>query len=132
MPKAVSRKQWRLMQAILHGKAKSNSGPRGRPPASVAAKYTDPGKDAPEQHGDDRGGSWTKEHHEKHASKHHKKSKKELSKAFEDFYSGQAVATIVMDNNSRVLLGRHQNGGLAFPGGHVEGSDGSYELALVS
>jgi len=130
MPQAVSRKQYRMMQAILHGKGGDKGGSRGRPPASVAAKYTDPGKDAPEQHGEDRGGSWTHEHHKKHAEKHGK-SKKELSKAFQDYYNGQAVGTLVMDNNNRVLLGRHQHGGLAFAGGHVDASDMSYELAAL-
>ena len=56
MPVAVSRKQYRMMMAISHG-AHIDGGSRGRPPASVAAKYTSPGKDAPEQHGEDRGGS---------------------------------------------------------------------------
>ncbi|CAN5950524.1 unnamed protein product [Sphagnum jensenii] len=40
MPAAVSRKQYRMMMAIVHGQVKD--GPRGRPPKSVAAKYTDP------------------------------------------------------------------------------------------
>lgn len=48
-----------MMQAILHGKEVKDGG-RGRPPASVAAKYSSPGKSAPEQSGEDRGGDWNK------------------------------------------------------------------------
>lgn len=115
-----------MMMAIAHG-AKVKDGPRGRPPASVAAKYTDPGKDAPEQSGEDRGGSWTDKHHEKHS----KKSKKHLKKAFEEYYKGQAVATIIMDASNRVLLGKHVHGGLAFPGGHVDQGDLSFGEAAL-
>lgn len=142
MPVAVSRKQYRMMMAISHG-AHIDGGSRGRPPASIAAKYTSPGKNAPEQHGEDRGGSWTDAHHAKHKAKHesdsksdHKskskdKHKKHLKKAYEDYYKGQAVATIIMDDNSRVLLGSHVHGGLAFPGGHVELGDLSFGEAAL-
>ena len=56
MPQATSRRQYRMMMAILHGEAKD--GPRGRPPKSVAAKYTSPGKEAPDSKHEDRGGTW--------------------------------------------------------------------------
>ena len=79
MPQAASRKQYRMMMAILHGKVKD--GPRGRPPASIAAKYSDPGKDAPESKDNDRGGSWTEHHHKAHKEREHKKSKKGSKKA---------------------------------------------------
>ena len=107
-----------MMQAIIHGKVKD--GPRGRPPKEIAEKYTSPGKDAPDQSGEDRGGSWTEEHHAKHKEKH----KKHLKKAFEEFYKGRgkAAATIVMDSNNRLLLGTH-DGDIAFPGGHVDPED---------
>ena len=118
MPVAASRKQYRMMMAILHGKGSDNH-PRGRPPASVAAKYTDPGKDAPESKDNDRGGSWTEKHHKQHAEK---QNKKKLKKSFEEFYKGrnQFAATLIMDNQGKILLGTHYKGGLAFPGGHVE------------
>lgn len=123
-----------MMMAIAHGKHVQD-GPRGRPPASVAAKYTSPGKSAPEQSGEDRGGSWTGAHHEKHAEKEKDKSKhkdkKHLKKAYEEYYKGQAVATIVMDANGRVLLGNHMHGGLAFPGGHVDLGDLSFGEAAL-
>lgn len=129
MPQAVSRKQYRMMMAIAHGEHVKD-GPRGRPPKSVAAKYTDPGKDAAEQSGEDRGGTWGEEHHKKAKAKH-EKSKKDLKKAFAEHYKGHAAAAIVMDNNGRVLLGKHTHGGLAFPGGHVDTSDGSSEIAAL-
>lgn len=129
MPQAVSRKQYRMMMAIAHGKHVQDGG-RGRPPKSVAAKYTSPGKDAPEQHGEDRGGTWGEEHHKRHEEKHGK-SKKALKKAFENYYKGHAAATIIMDNNDRVLLGKHVHGGLAFPGGHVDMGDANSEVAAL-
>lgn len=129
MPQAVSRKQYRMMMAIAHG-AHVKDGPRGRPPKGVAAKYTDPGKDAPDQSGEDRGGTWGEEHHKRHEEKE-KKKKKDLKKAFADYYKGHAAATIIMDNNGRVLLGKHTHGGLAFPGGHVDMGDGSSEITAL-
>lgn len=130
MPQAVSRKQYRMMMAILHGKG-GNSGPRGRPPKSIAAKYTDPGKDAPEQSGSDRGGSWDDEHHAKHGSKS-KKSKAKLNKAFSEYYDGQAVAAIVMDSQGRILMGKQSGGqGWTTPGGHVDMSDANFEISAL-
>ena len=138
MPQAVSRKQYRLMQAILHGKVDSSkSSGRGTPPKSVAAKYSDPGKGAPEQHGEDRGGSWTSHHHAKDKEKvkakraERKKSKKELKKSFEDHYEGHAAAAIVMNDNNQILLGRHSTGGMAFAGGHMDMSDESKAVAAL-
>lgn len=138
MPQSISRKQWRMMQAILHGKVDSSkSSGRGTPPKSVAAKYSSPGKDAPEQHGEDRGGTWGEKHHAKakekvkEARKERKKSKKELKKAFEDHYTGHAAAAIVMNDNNQILLGRHSTGGMAFAGGHMDVSDGGKEITAL-
>lgn len=128
MVQAVSRKQYRMMQAIIHGQVKD--GPRGRPPKSVAEKYTSPGKNAKEQSGEDRGGTWGEEHH-KRAKDKHEKSKKSLKKAFEDYYKGHAAAAIVMDNTGRILLGKHVHGGLTYPGGHVDMSDANSEIAAL-
>lgn len=125
------------MQAILHGKADSSKSGRGTPPKSVAAKYSSPGKDAPEQHGENRGGTWGDKHHAKakekvrEARKERKKSKKDLKKSFEDHYKGQAAAAIVMNNNNQILLGRHSSGGLAFAGGHMDMADGSKEITAL-
>jgi ADP-ribose pyrophosphatase YjhB (NUDIX family)/Txe/YoeB family toxin of Txe-Axe toxin-antitoxin module len=138
MPQAVSRRQFRLMQAILHGKVDaSKSSGRGTPPKSVAAKYSSPGKDAPEQHGEDRGGSWSDKHHAKakekvkEARKERKKSKKELKKSFEDHYSGHAAAALVMNDNNQILLGRHSTGGMAFAGGHMDMADGDKAVTAL-
>jgi ADP-ribose pyrophosphatase YjhB (NUDIX family)/Txe/YoeB family toxin of Txe-Axe toxin-antitoxin module len=120
MPKAVSRKQWRMMQAILHGKVKD--GPRGRPPASIAAKYTSPGKGAAEQSGEDRGGDWSHEHHKAHAEGKSKKKKKHLHKSIDG--AKNAAAVLVLDSDNRILLGDHEDGGKAFPGGHMDELDG--------
>jgi 8-oxo-dGTP pyrophosphatase MutT (NUDIX family) len=136
MPQAVSRKQYRMMMAILHGDHVKDGG-RGRPPKSVAAKYTSPGKDAPEQSGEDRGGNWGEEHHARAKSKvkeerkARKKSKKELKKSFEEHYKGQAAAAILMDDNGRVCLGNHSSGGLAFAGGHTDLSDSNKEITAL-
>lgn len=125
------------MQAILHGKADASRTGRGVPPKSVAAKYSAPGKDAPETHGENRGGTWGEKHHAKAKEKvkeerqKRKKSKKELKKAFEDHYTGHAAAAIVMDDNNRILLGRHQSGGLAFAGGHMDVSDGDKSITAL-
>lgn len=138
MPQAVSRKQYRMMQAILHGKVDSSkSSGRGTPPKSVAAKYSAPGKDAPEQHGEDRGGSWNEHHHAKakervkEERKKRKKDKKELKKAFEDHYAGHAAAAIVMNDNNQILLGRHSTGGMAFAGGHMDMADGDKAITAL-
>ena len=132
MPAAASRKQYRMMMAILHGKGGPGAHhPRGRPPASIASKYSDPGKDAPESKDNDRGGTWDEKHHKAHHKRESEK-RKHLKKAFEEFYKGkiQFAATLVMDNNGHVLLGTHVNGGIAFPGGHVEPNE-TYEGAAL-
>lgn len=113
------------MMAILHGKDVKDGG-RGRPPKSVAAKYTSPGKDAPEQSGEDRGGTWGEAHHKrakekvKEERKERKRGKKHLKKAFEDFYKGQGVGAIIMDSQGRILMGKQFGGKWATPGGHVD------------
>lgn len=139
MPQAVSRRQYRMMMAILHGDH-IDEGERGRPPKSVAAKYTPPPKDAPEQSGENRGGSWTPEHHarakervrqERIERKREKKSKKDLKKAFESLYKGEAAAAILMDEDGRICLGRHVTGGLTFAGGHVDAADENKEITAL-
>jgi 8-oxo-dGTP pyrophosphatase MutT (NUDIX family)/Txe/YoeB family toxin of Txe-Axe toxin-antitoxin module len=138
MPQAASRRQYRMMMAIVHGQAKGGpSGPRGRPPKSVASKYTDPGKDAPESQDNDRGGTWGEKHHAKAKDKVKEdrierkkaKSKKHLKKAFEEYLekkhkSNNCAAVLVMDQQNRILLGEHNKGGLAFPGGHCHEDEG--------
>ena len=139
MPVAVSRKQWRLMQAILHGKADGSRTGRGVPPKSVAAKYSSPGGDAPEHHGENRGGNWGDKHHAKAKEKveherterKKKKAKKHMAKSFEETYEGRAGAALVMDDQGRFLLGKHKKGGWAFTGGHMDAADGSTEITAL-
>lgn len=126
------------MQAIIHGKVDaSKSSGRGTPPKSVAGKYSAPSKDASEQHGENRGGTWGKEHHArdkekvKEARKDKKKSKKNLKKSFEDSYTGHAAAAIVMNDNNQILLGRHSTGAMAFAGGHMDIADGDKAITAL-
>lgn len=146
MPVAASKAQYRFMRIIASGGKISH--PRGTPPVSIAAKYTDPGKGAPESKNNDRGGTWTEEHHKAHRQreadkkkkeKHsdgppgvHKRKKKNLKKAFEEFYKGRGrfAATLIMDNHNNILLGTHVSGGLAYPGGSVEPNETFGEAAL--
>ena len=136
MPKAVSRKQYRMMMAIVHGDHVKDSG-RGTPPKSVAAKYTSPGSDAPEQHGSNRGGTWGEKHHAKakekvkETRKEKKKSKKDLKKAAHDSYTGHAAAAIVMNSNNQILLGRHTGGKMAFAGGHMDATDSGTDITAL-
>lgn len=125
MPQAVSKRQWRLMQAILHGKPKGH--PRGTPPKSVAAKYSSPGSDAPEQSGSNTGGTWGKEQHAKAKEKvkeartERKKKKAKLRKSFEKFYKGRGAGCVVVNDEGKILLGLRSDDKLwATPGGHVE------------
>jgi 8-oxo-dGTP diphosphatase len=127
-----------MMMAIVHGNVKD--GPRGRPPKSVAAKYTSPGKDAPDSKHEDRGGTWGEKHHAAAKEKvkedriKRKKSKKDLKKAFDEYLEkkikGKCAATMIMDQHNRILLGTHNKGGLAFPGGHLENNEGFEQAAL--
>ena len=127
MPAAVSKRQWRFMMAITHGKAKDHA--RGVPPKSVAEKYSEPGKNAPEQHGENRGGTWHKGHHKKAKAKA-KAEKKKLKKSFEPLYKGKGVGVIVTNPEGQILIGQHDSGMWATPGGHVEPGE-TYEEAAV-
>lgn len=135
MPKAVSKRQWRFMQAILHGKAKSHE--RGVPPKSVAGKYSGPGKDAPEQSGSNTGGTWGEKHHKKAKGKveeertERKKKKAKMRKSLEDFYKGHGAGCLVVDKDGKILLGqRHDDNMWATPGGHVDRGESYDEAAL--
>lgn len=154
MPQAVSKKQFRFMMALSHGKYDPAKAPaRGAPPKEVADKYSSPGRGAAEQSGQDRGGSWTHGHHAKHhkkeskkhggketskgkhhrsmAARHLKEHRKDLNKAFDDYYNGSAAAALLINNDNQICLGRHVNGGLAFSGGHMDASDISKEITAL-
>jgi 8-oxo-dGTP pyrophosphatase MutT (NUDIX family) len=124
MPQAVSKKQYRMMMAIAH------NGPiHGRqPPKYIAEKYSKPDKEAPESKNNDRGGRWdkhkegSKEEQSKREKKHERlKDKKNLKKAFEEFYNGQGAGTIVLNEEGHILVGKDPHTGeWQLPGGHVD------------
>lgn len=133
------------MYAIMSGKKGKTARGDSGPPVSVAAKYvhgkdnkSHSSEDLPESKGQEsRGGNW--DHPEKgHRSRDKKQveekriaRKKSLSKAYEEFYKGQAAAAILMNSQGDILLGRHYTGGLAFAGGHFETSDGNTEITAL-
>lgn len=120
MPKAVSKKQYRMMIAIAHGGPKNGR----QPPKSVAAKYTKPEDGATESKNNDRGGMWNA--HEKGGSKsskekdEKKKDKKKLKKAFSEYYSGKGAGVIVLNEYDEILVGTNASGETVIPGGHLE------------
>lgn len=141
MPQAVSRKQWRLMMAIMHSK-NVKAGPRGVPPKSIASKYTKPGEGAPESKDNNRGGTWTEAHHARAKEKskkeriERKKAKAKLHKAF-DAYTRRlhhhGVGVIVFNSQNQILMGDHADfdfDKLATPGGHIEPGE-TPELAAL-
>lgn len=149
MPQAVSKKQWRFMQAIMHGRYDpAKGGHRGAPPKGVAQKYSEPDSEAPDSKDNNRGGNWTEEHHaaynagvsyrewkkrkEKKDKEKKHKERKRLKKSFEEFYKGKGrfAAALVMDNENNILLGTHNRGGLAFPGGSIEPNESFEDAAL--
>ena len=130
MPAAASKKQYRFMMAILHGKDVKNH-PRGNPPKSIASKYSSPGDGAPESKDNDSGGSWGAGAHKKakakvDAKRLDRKKKKaakrgKLKKSFEQYYKGQGAGTIVVNKKGQVLVGEcSKTGMLCTPGGHVD------------
>lgn len=148
IPAAVSKRQYRYMMAILHGKGGTSS--RGdRVPKSVAGKFA--GKESenlPESKGKaHEGGKWGETHHaadkkkvdSKRTDRKKKKSedrdkKKKLNKAVEDFLikSGrQGAGALVLDSSGRILLGRRSDTGeWSMPGGHVEPGESFEDAAM--
>ena len=107
------------MMAILHGKGKCTQ-ERGCPPKSVAAKYSG-NKDAPESKDNNKGGNWTEEHHGKHGKGEKKeRKKKHLKKSFEQYYKGQGVGLVVINDDGDILVGLGSDGKWQTPGGHVD------------
>lgn len=129
MPKAVSKAQYRMMQAILH-----NGPQNGRqPPKSIAEKYTAPDKGAAAHKGNDRGGMWNKHHGDHDSSskkKDHdkdeddKKEKKHLKKS-----NKQGTGVIVLDDAGKILVGKGHDGKWQMPGGHVDAGETFDEAA---
>lgn len=140
MVQAVSKRQFRYLQAILHGKGGTSA--RGdRVPKSVAGKYTAPDKNAPDSKDKaNEGGKWDEGHHAKDKKRvdekrlERKKNKKKLNKALEDYLASnqrKGAGCLVVDAEGRFLLGqRPDNGMWATPGGHVEEGESFEEAAL--
>lgn len=140
MPAAVSKKQYRYMMAILHGKGGTSS--RGdRVPKSVAGKYagsSKPSSDAPESKGKEHeGGKWNEGGHAKAKEKTNKERterKKKLKKALETYIESRgnkAAGCLVLNKDGQILLGkRHDSGQWATPGGHVDEMEDFKDAAL--
>lgn len=144
MPQAVSKKQFRYMMAILHGKDKSKTSSRGdRVPNSVAGKYagsSKPSGSAPESKGKEHeGGKWTGEHHAKDKVKvdkkriERKKKRAKLKKSFESYLiknERQGAGCLVVNQDGHILLGRRSDNGMwSSPGGHVDPGENFEEAA---
>ena len=122
------------MMAILHGGAGKSA--RGdKPPKSVAAKYSNPRKDAPESKGKEMdGGLWgegnkskekkrvqDKRTEKKKSRAKSREGKKKLQKSFDFYYKGRGAGTIVVDSEGKILVGVDTHSGkLSIPGGHVD------------
>jgi hypothetical protein len=110
-------------------------------PVSVAAKYRGGSPDGlPESKGKEHeGGHWDSHHQKKARARteekrtERKKEKAEkrakLHKAFEDFYDGQGVGVVVVNDRGQILLGQDSDGKWSTPGGHVEAGE-SFEDAV--
>lgn len=114
------------MHAIMNG-GKGTSSRGDRVPKSVASKYSggDGGKGLPESKGKEQeGGVWGEKHHK---TAKDKKKKKSIKKSFENYYFGRGAGTVVVDDKSRILIGKRSDDKLwTTPGGHVE-TDETYE-----
>ena len=157
MGQAVSRKQYRMMMAVMHGKSGSTSRGDSGPPKSVAAKYVS-GKNSKEPEGlpeskgkEHDGGRWDhgaksrdterteakrKERKETNKSKKEKgKARKaKLKKSLENYIkknNRKGAGAIVVNSEGHILLGRRTDNNMySTPGGHVDGSESFDEAAL--
>lgn len=116
-----------MMQALIHGGKGKPSGGRGAPPKSIAAKFSSPGKNAPEQHGSNRGGNWNEAAHKRHKKK--KKKSEDIKKSFEQYYAGKGAGVIVTDTEGKILVGQGRDGTWQTPGGHVDRGEDFDEAA---
>ena len=117
MPKAVSKRQYRMMMAIMHGGPKNGR----QPPKSIASKYSKPDDGSPESKNNDRGGNWNAHKKGGDSKSDKKKDKKKLKKAFEQYYRGQGAGTIVVNDKGHILVGKDsESGKWCLPGGHID------------
>ena len=126
MPAFASKKQYRMMMAILHGKSGTTSRGDSGPPKSIAEKYSGSDKDAPESKGKEHhGGKWDHKAHKRHGDKHKKKEKKlEKSKG--------GAAVVVVNDKGQLLMGRQVKDDYrwSFPGGHIDDGESHKEAAV--
>lgn len=123
MPAFASKKQYRMMMAILHGKQGSTKRGDSGPPKSIAEKYSGKEKDLPDSKGKEHhGGKWNEDKHKKHAEKN-----KKLSKS-----SRNGAAVVVVNDNGQLLMGRQVKDEYrwSFPGGHIESGESKISAAL--
>lgn len=106
MPAFASKRQYRMIMAILHGKKGRTARGDSGPPRSIAERYEGDGKDLPESKGKElHGGRWDK------------KKDKKLKKS-----SNGGVGVIVLDKEGKILLGSapEHGGAFALPGGAID------------
>lgn len=120
MPAFASKKQQRMMMAILSGKSGKTSRGDSGPPASVASKYSGDSRDVPESKGKEmHGGRWDK-----------KSDRKKLKKT-----KRTGVGIIVANDKGEILIGRHNKkdedmGSWSFPGGGIEANESPKQAAI--
>lgn len=157
MPAFTSKKQYKMVQAILHGGPGSTKRGDGGPPASIAKKYYLEGSydDLPESQDKElHGGRWdsanVEAHHDRHRKKNngkahereerekhraksvkpHERKQKKLKKSKEE-----GVGVIVVNDSGDLLLGRHgrddgEMGLWSFPGGGIEPGESPKDAAI--
>ena len=142
MAQAASKKQYRMMMAILHGKSGKTSRGDSGPPKSVAGKYAgSKPSGAPESKGKEHeGGRWDAGHKEKDAKRvkqkriDKRKKKAKLRKALEKYLEDRNVrgaGMIIVNSRGQILLGQRTDNMLwCTPGGHVEDGETFEEGAL--
>lgn len=120
MPQFASKKQYRMMMAIMHGKAGSTARGDSGPPKSVAEKYSGSGDDGPESKGKEHhGGKWDDDKKAKHG-------KKKVEKT-----DSVGVGVIVVNDRGQLLMGRHcTDNSWSFPGGGVNSGEGFSAAAV--
>lgn len=143
MPSPVSKKQFRYMMAILHGKDKSKTSSRGdRVPASVAGKYAGKGGggDTESKGKEHEGGKWGEKGHTKAKKEvdkkklERKKKKAKLRKSLEKYIKKnerKGAGCLVVNDEGQMLLGRRSDNGMwSTPGGHADADETHKEAAL--
>lgn len=116
MPHFASKRQYRMLMAVLHGKAGKTSRGDSGPPKSIAEKYSGSDTDLPESKGKEHhGGSWDK------------KKEKKLKKSV-----GNGVGVILIDKEGRVLIGSspEHSGAFALPGGGIDEGETPEQAAV--